>query len=93
MDEPLGPDSTVPASHPHQEVQGTADPGPSSLANEPTKHDSRNDDGRDADEFHRIVTERIQPLSEIPGVQVDYPRLVDLTVKTQYEELRQLVFR
>jgi hypothetical protein len=40
-----------------------------------------------------VVIQHIEPLSQLPGVQVDYARIVDLTAKQQYEDLRQLFHR
>ena len=43
--------------------------------------------------FSQVVIQHIEPLSQLPGVQVDYARIVDLTAKQQYEDLRQLYHR
>lgn len=51
------------------------------------------DDARDPATFARLVNEQIEPLADIPELQVDYGQLVDLTVKQQYEDLRQLFHR
>lgn len=51
------------------------------------------DTPRDSATFARLVSEQIEPLADIPELQVDYGRLVELTVKQQYEDLRQLFHR
>lgn len=43
--------------------------------------------------FSQVVIQHVEPLSQLPGVQVDYVRIVDLTAKQQYEDLRQLYHR
>ena len=43
--------------------------------------------------FSQVVIQHVEPLSQLPGVQVDYARIVDLTAKQQYEDLRQLYHR
>lgn len=33
----------------------------------------------------------VTPLASVPGIAVDYARLIDLTLRKQYEELRRLL--